>query len=156
MTDLHLQDVLIQELKELTASHSLKKLNNEIWEDYHIYRQDKPYKDDMDDSEQEDYIIVMLDDEDTDEDGRWVVTVHMIFSIALYDEENQGNLILASLMNQVDLYLCKKGIIAGKYEMEKERHKRFNQECYPNYYECDYITKWKLPELNQEGIGELT
>lgn len=155
MTDLHLQDALIHELKDLTESHSLKKLNDEVWEDYHIYRQDKPYKDDMDDTDQEDYIIVMIDDEDTDEDGRWVVTVHMIFSIMLYDEENQGNLILASLMNQVDLHLCKKGVIAGKYEMEKERHKRFNQECYPNYYECDYITKWKLPEMNQEGIGDL-
>ena len=145
----------MQGRKYRTESHSLKKLNDEVWEDYHIYRQDKPYKDDMDDTDQEDYIIVMIDDEDTDEDGRWVVTVHMIFSIMLYDEENQGNLILASLMNQVDLHLCKKGVIAGKYEMEKERHKRFNQECYPNYYECDYITKWKLPEMNQEGIGDL-
>lgn len=155
MTDLHLQDALIQELKYLTESHSLKKLNGDVWDNYHIYRQEKPYKDDDDVSEQEDYIIVMLDDEDTDEDGCWIVTVHMIFSIMLYDEENQGNLVLASLMNQVDLHLTKKGIIAGVYEMEKEKHKRFNQECYPNFYECDYITKWKLPEMNMEGIGDL-
>ena len=155
MTDLHLQDSLIQELKELTASHSLKKLNGEVWENYHIYRQDKPYKDEEETEEQADYIIVMIDDEDTDKDGRWIVTIHMIFSIMLYDEENQGNLILASLMNQVDLHLTKKGIIAGVYEMEKEKHKRINQECYPNFYECDYITKWKLPEMNMEGIGDL-
>lgn len=155
MTDLHLQDALIQELKELTASHSLKKLNGEVWENYHIYRQDKPYKDEEETEDQADYIIVMIDDEDTDKDGRWIVTIHMIFSIMLYDEENQGNLVLASLMNQVDLHLTKKGIIAGVYEMEEEKHKRFNQECYPNFYECDYITKWKLPEMNMEGIGDL-
>ena len=83
MTDLHLQDALIQELKELTASHSLKKLNGEVWENYHIYRQDKPYKDEEETEEQADYIIVMIDDEDTDKDGRWIVTIHMIFSIML-------------------------------------------------------------------------
>lgn len=155
MTDLHLQDALIHELEELTAHHSLKKLNDEVWEDYCIYRQDKPYKDDENISEQSDYIIVMLDDEDTDKEGNWIVTVHMIFSIMLFDEENQGNLILASLMNQVDLYLMKKGIIAGVYEMETEKHKRFNHECYPNFYESDYITKWKIPSPRLEGIGDL-
>lgn len=155
MTDLHLQDALIHELKELADSHSLKKPDGEEWKDYRIYRQDKPYKDDENDSEQEDYIIVMLDDEDTNEQGEWIVNVHMLFSIQLYDEENQGNLILAALMNQVDLHLCKKGIIAGVYEMEAERHKRFNQECYPNYYEADYITRWKLPAFAMEGISDL-
>lgn len=155
MTDLHLQDTLIAELHELMESHSLKKLNGDTWEDFHIYRQDKPYKNDDDDAEQENYIIVMIDDEDTDEAGNWIVTVHMIFSIMLFDEENQGNLILASLMNQVDLHLMKKGIIAGVYEMETEKHKRFNQECYPNFYESDYITKWKIPSPRLEGIGDL-
>lgn len=155
MTDLDLQDVLIREIKELTDSQSLKKLDGEVWKDYKVYRQDKPYKDDETDEGQEDYIIVMLDDEDTDSDGRWVVTVHILFSIMLFEEEHQGNLILANWMNQLDLHLCKKGVIGGRYEMEKERHKRFNNECYPNYYECDYITKWKLPEMNQEGIEEL-
>lgn len=155
MTDLDLQDALIREIKELVDSQSLKKLDGEVWKDYNIYKQDKPYKDDEEDAEQEDYIIVMLDDEDTDSDGRWVVTVHVMFSIMLFDEENQGNLILANWMNQLDLHLCKKGVIAGRYEMESERHKRFNHECYPNYYECAYITKWKLPIVNQEGIEDL-
>lgn len=155
MTDLDLQDALIREIKELAQTQSLKKLNGETWKDYSIYRQDKPYKDDEADADQEDYIIVMLDDEDTDSEGRWVVTVHILFSIMLYEEEHQGNLILASFMNQLDLHLIKKGVIDGRYEMEKERHKRFNQECYPNYFECDYITKWKLPEANQEGIEDL-
>ena len=45
MTDLHLQDALIRELKELTESHSLKKLNDEVWENYNIYRQEKPFAD---------------------------------------------------------------------------------------------------------------
>ncbi len=154
MTDLDLQDALIKELEELVEHQSLKKLNGEVWEDFNIYRQDKPYKDDEQDSDQEDYIIVMLDDEDTDQDGRWIVNVHMLISIMLFEEENQGNLILATLMNQIDLHLAKKGIIAGRYEMEQEKHKRFNHDCYPNYYECDYITRWKLPEANMEGIEE--
>ncbi|MCM1045634.1 MAG: hypothetical protein NC417_09000 [Candidatus Gastranaerophilales bacterium] len=163
MTDLDLQNALIRELEELVEHQSLKKLDGEVWKDFHIYRQDKPYKnddaaDDADadvDDDQEDYIIVMLDNEDTDEDGRWIVDVHMLISIRLFEEEHQGNLILATLMNQIDLHLSKKGIIAGRYEMELEKHKRFNQECYPNYYECDFITRWKLPAVNMEGIEEL-
>lgn len=149
MTDLELQDTIIQEIKELAASHSLKKLNGEVWKDYHIYKQDKPYKDDEVDDAQEDYIIVMLDDEDTDEDGKWVVNVHILISIALFEEEHQGNIILADLMNQLDLHFYGKRIIGGRYEMEKERHKRFNHECPPNYYECAYTTRWILPEVHQ-------
>ena len=155
MTDLDLQDTLIMELKELADSQSLKKLNGEVWKDYNIYKQDKPYKDDEDDAAQEDYIIVLLDDEDTDSDGRWIVTVHIVMSVMLFEEGRQGNIILADLMNQIDLHFCKKGVIGRRYEMERERHKRFNHECYPNYFECDYITKWKLPETNQEGIDDL-
>lgn len=154
MTDLDLQDALIRELRGLAESQSLKKLDGEVWKDYNIYRQDKPYKDDEEDAEQEDYIIVMLDDEDTDSDGSWIVTVHILISIMLFEEEHQGNLILANLMNQIDGHLCKKGLIADRYEMDEERHKRFNHECYPNYYECDYITKWRLPEINQEWIED--
>jgi hypothetical protein len=155
MTDLDLQRALVHELKTLLEEQSLKKLDGEAWKDLNVYTQEKPYKDDGADEEQEDYIIVMLDDEDTDKDGRWIVTVHMLMSITLYEEQHQGNLILANLMNQTDLHFMKKGIISGRYEMEEERHKRFNQECPPNYYECDYITKWKLPKAHMEGIEEL-
>ena len=155
MTDLDLQNELIKELEELVEHQSLKKPDGEVWKDFNIYRQDKPYKDDEEDTDQEDYIIVMLSDEDTDQDGRWIVYVNMDISIMLDDEKKQGNLILANLMNQIDLHLSKKGIIAGRYELEPEKHKRFNEKCYPNYYECNFITKWKLPAANMEGIGEL-
>ena len=155
MTDLDLQGAIIREIQELTASQSLKKLDDEVWEDYNIYRQDKPYKNDAEEEDQEDYIIVMLDDEDTNDAGQWVVTVHIVISIMLMEEEHQGNLILANLMNQLDLHFMKERVIDRRYEIENERHKRFNHECYPNYYECDYITKWVLPAVYQEGIGDL-
>lgn len=155
MTDLELQDALIREIEELVEHQSLKKLDGEVWKDFNIYRQDKPYKVDGEEDDQEDYIIVMLDDEDTDQDGQWIVTIHMLISIMLFEDEHQGNLILATLMNQLDLHLSKKGIIAGKYEMEKEKHKRFNNECYPNYYECDLITKWRLPAARMEWDDDL-
>lgn len=152
MTDLELQQVIVDEIKELTERQMLRKLDGEVWKDYNLYIQEKPLKDDEYDGDQEDYIIVMLDDEDTNGDGDWIVTVHIIMSIMLMEEQHQGNLILANLMNQLDFHFRRKGIIGEKYEMEKERHKRFNQECYPNYYECDYITKWKLPDDEMEGL----
>lgn len=155
MTDLDLQDALIREIEGLADSHSLKKLDGEEWKNFRIYRQDKPYKDDEADEEQEDYIIVLLDDEDTDPEGNWIVSVHMLISIMLFEEEHQGNMILANLMNQIDLHLSKKGIIDGRYEMEPEKHKRFNNACEPNYYECDFITKWRLPAANMEWVEDL-
>ena len=155
MTDLELQDVLIQEIKELAESQSLRKLDGEVWKDYNIYRQEKPYKDDEEDADQEDYIIVIIGDEDADSEGRWVVTMHIVISIMLLEKEHQGNIILANWMNQLDLHLCKKGVIGGRYEMEKERYKRFNRTYHPNYYECEYITRWTLPEMNREGIVDL-
>lgn len=155
MTDIDLQDALIREVRDLLEHHGLKKPDGEDWKDFNVYRQDKPYKDDGADDAQEDYIIVMLDDEDTDADGSWIVNVHMIISIMLFDEENQGNVLLASLMNQIDLHLSRKGIIAGRYELEAEKHKRFNHECYPNYYECDLITRWRLPAANREEADDL-
>lgn len=155
MTDLELQDAIICEIKELAKRQSLKKMNGEVWKDFNIYKQEKPYKDDEDDEEQEDYIIVLINDEDTDEDGNWIVEIQFIISIILYEEAHQGNLILANLMNQLDMHFRKKGIIAGKYEMEAEAHKRFNHECPPTYYESALVTKWKIPAVQQEGLVEL-
>ena len=155
MTDLELQDALIIEIERLLKHQSLRKPNGETWKDISVYRQDKPFKDDEDTEDQEDYIIVMLDDEDVDKDGNWEVTVHIIISIMMYEVEHQGNILLADLMNQLDLHFRKQGFIDQRYEMLREAHKRFNHECYPNYYECDYITKWRLPLAQIEGIENL-
>lgn len=157
MTDLELQNALITEIEGLLERQSLKKPSGEAWRDIIVYRQDKPFKNDEDTEDQEDYIIVMLDDEDVgkDGDGSWEVTVHIIISIMMYEVEHQGNILLANLMNQLDLHFRKQGFIGQRFEMLREAHKRFNHECYPNYYECDYITKWKLPLAQIEGIEDL-
>ena len=157
MTDLELQDAVIQEINTLLEHQSLKKLNGEVWKDLNVYRQDKPYKDDMNDEFQEDYILVALGDEDMEEngDGCWVVTLHIIICLSNEDPENQENLALASLMNQIDLHFRKLGYIDQKYEMQKEAHKWFDNEHGPDYVQCDYITKWKLPSTRMEGIDDL-
>lgn len=155
MTDLKLQEVLVKEIQCLLENQSLKKPDGSEWKNLNVYRQEKPYKDDEDDDAQEDYIIVMLDDEDFGEDRRWKVDVHMIMSICLYEDAHQGNMILANLMNQIFMHLQRKGIIGDMFEMEPEAYKRFNHECYPNYYECDLITVWKLPEIERDSSEDL-
>lgn len=149
MTDLELQDALIKELKKL----KIQKLENENWKDYRIFKQDEIYKEDGD--LDGDYIIVIIGDEDTDEKGRWVVTIQMSLQIVDEDPKHDGSIALANIMNQIDLHLRKKGIIAGKYEMEPEAHKLFNDECQMEYYQAVYITKWKLPEIEMEGVEAL-
>lgn len=152
MTDIELQIALVKELKKM----ELKHLDGSRWEDFHIYKQGKPYKKDSDTDDQENYIIVALSDEDTNKKEEMIVEIQMLISIYLYDDENKtGDLELANLMNYIDRKLREKRIIDGKYEIEPEIHKRFNPDCYPYFYESAYITKWKLPEIDMKGIGEL-
>lgn len=151
MTDVELQDTLIAELRKM----KLQKLDEEEWKDYSIYKQNEPFKDE--DDPDGDYIIVIIDDEDTDkEDGRWMVTIQMILQVVSDRPENDGEVMLANLMNQIDFRFRRKGIIGGRYEMQKEAYKRFNKNCPPGYYQSAYITKWKMPEISMEGVGELT
>lgn len=152
MTDLELQDAVIREIRKLAEHQSLKKIDGEVWKDFNIYRQDKPYKNDVYDDGQEDYIVVMLDNEDIaeDGDGRWVVMLHIIINLMYEDPENQGNVILANLMNQIDLHFRRLGYLDGRFEMMREAHKCFDQEHDPTYVQCDYITTWKLPPLHME------
>jgi hypothetical protein len=161
MTDLDLQKALKKELEKMIKDGDVKvppceELGQEEWQPINVYRQEKPWKNDECSDEQENYILIMIDDEDQNSDDQWVVTIHFLFSIYYEDIKHQGNLVLADLMNRVYMHLAKKRIIDGKYELERGKaHKRFNQECYPNFYECDLITQWKLPEVMTEGIRDL-
>ncbi len=67
MTDLELQDAVIKTIRTLLDHQSLKKPDGQTWKNLNVYRQDKPYKDDMNDELQEDYILVELGDEDMEE-----------------------------------------------------------------------------------------
>lgn len=125
------------------------------WTEYEVYEQEKPYKDDTDDAAQEDYIIVMIGDEDTDEEGCWIVEIQIVIGLTMHNEKNRGGSILANLMNQIYLRFVRKGWLDDRYEMEPEAHKRFNPECVPPEYEAALITKWKLPAYQREGLGEL-
>lgn len=155
MTDLSLQDAVFEAVKEACKHYSVKIPKEKEWVPFNFYKQDKPYKTDDNDLDEENYIIVMVDDEDTDENGDWIVTLHIIASIYLDEDDAQGNLVLADLMNVIYMHLKKHPIIALQYEMEMEAHKRFNHECYPGFYECDLITKWKLPEIVPEGLEDM-
>ena len=157
MTDLELQDAIIREIQGLVDHQCLKKLNGDVWKNFNIYRQNKPYKDDINDESLIDYILVMLGDEDMEEngDGRWIVTIDIFICIKRDDLEDQENVILANLMNQIDLHFRKLGCIEQKYEMQQEAHKWFDQEYDPNYAQCDYRTRWKLPPVHIEGIDDL-
>ena len=163
MTDIDLQTAIIRELKGMCKDESLMMPMCEpdgsmcftAWKDYNIYRQDKPYKDEEIPEEQENYMIVAIWDEDTDENGDWIVQIYIIIGITLYEESHQGNLILANLMNQIDQRFMKKGILEKQYVKERKAHKRFNDQCEPNVYECNYISYWKIPQIIQEGLEDL-
>ena len=96
------------------------------------------------------YILVVIGPQKTDERGQWSTEIQLIFQIQSMRDERDGELILANLMNKIDYEFTKKGILAEKYEIEKEKSKDFNPVCPENYYQSAYTTHWKLPNITQE------
>ncbi|MBO5551814.1 MAG: hypothetical protein J5966_07640, partial [Lachnospiraceae bacterium] len=176
-TDTELQDAVIEELKKVKADW--RKPGSTEWIDWKYYTQMKPQKQDailvdedgnyvLDengypimippetrDEDQEDYMVVMIDDEDENQDGEWVVQVIIAVSIYAEDDKNQGLRVIQDVLNRIWMHFAKQGIIAGKYEMEHGAKKRFNLENDTNFYEGVLITKWKLPRVFPESVSEL-
>ncbi len=176
-TDLDLQKALIEEIKKINLDWRKPGTAGQ-WIDWKYYRQMKPYKQDMiltdadgtplvdedghpimipdetRDLDQENYIIVMIDDEDMNSNGEWVVQIIMIVSMYCEDPEQQGNMVIQDVLNRIWMGLAKKGIIADRYEMEPFGRKRFNQEAITNFYEGILITKWKLPRVFPEEVSK--
>lgn len=158
MTDIDLQRKIVESLKEFVSEKGLAipKNNEGEWVEWNIYAQEKPYKTDENDEYMEDYIIVLLTDEDTDKEGNWIVEIQFVFGIELYEADHQGHIILASAMNNIWQHFKTHDLDNGEYELMTEAHKRWNEENYPNYYEAALVTYWKVKELeNLEGIADL-
>lgn len=176
-TDIDLQEALLKEVREMNLDWRKPGSANE-WIDWKYYRQMKPWKmdemligedgrplldengypivipDETRDEDQEDYIIVMIDDEDLNPEGEWIVQIVFIASVYIEDDKQQGNLVIQDVLNRIWMNLSKKGIIAGRYEMENFGRKRFNQEATTNFYEGILITKWKLPRVFPEEVSK--
>lgn len=174
MTDLDLQKCIVGEIEGLIKDKCLQVAEDyDRIEDFKVYVQDKPYKSDyvsfedpfageepdkdimVGSGDQENYIIVVLDDEDLEEGSDdWTVLVHIIVSIKLYERLHQGNLIIADIMNNIYMHLKKKYIIGERYTIEPKAKKRFNLECYPEYAEGDLLTWWKIKDIYTEGLED--
>ncbi|MBQ6577472.1 MAG: hypothetical protein IJL91_06965 [Bacteroidales bacterium] len=126
------------------------------WKAFNVYIQDKPFKTDENDEAEENYIIIILNDEDgisaTEE---WDIEIQFIIGIELYENEHQGNLIIANVMNNL-WKLFRTTTINGATLDRHNKAKRFNQENYPNFYEGALITHWRVPDVAvTEGTEEL-
>lgn len=106
------------------------------------------------DEDQEDYIIVLIDDEDMGEDGQWTVQIDIIVSMYSEDPLQQGNVVIQGVLNRIWMNFAKKAFIDERYEMLKKASKRFNQEAITNFYEGLLITRWKLPRVFPEEAVE--
>lgn len=166
MTDLELQEALKKEVQSILLKDGLQIYADEDWKSYNVYKQDKPQKKDPDTMgdlpllptsntiDTENYIVIVLEDEEEQSDGSWEVHVAMVISIYCDDENRDGNLIIANLMNQIDRHLTKKRVIDGKYTKQRGSKKIFDQESYETYYQCVYYTTWNIPPTNEEGIEQ--
>lgn len=173
MVDTELQEILAKEVEKLIANHGLAipgraasdDMETEspyiegdlIWKNWNVYRQEKPYKTDTNDSELENYVIVIINDEDMDSEGNWIVEMQFIVAIELDEDDRQGHIILASFMNELWQHLKKYDVAEGQAELvPKSGKKRWNQESYPNFYEAALICDWKFKDAEyKRGVEEL-
>lgn len=177
-TDIELQEAILKEIKKISVDW--RKPGSNQWIDWKYYKQMKPQKLDailvddngnyvideeghpimippeVRDEDQEDYIVVMIDDEDEKADGSWTVNIIIAVSIYIEDPDNQGMMVVQDILNRIWLHFAKKGIIAEKFEMESGAKKRFNLENIINFYEGVLMTKWKLPMVFPEEVMELS
>ena len=124
------------------------KLGNE-YKDLKVYPQDLPEKYDEDDEELRNYVVVMIADEDVVDD-EWRVEVHFSINIEDMDKDHSGWTNVMYLMNEIYMHFIKEGIVGRHTRMEREAHKRFNQNVLYPYFESDLITFWRLPTPHEE------
>lgn len=173
MTDLELQQALYEHVRSFLKDQGLEfpYSNQETvvdeetgeeneqtiheWKPFNVYKQDKPYKTDENDEDEENYILIILNDEDGEERSEdWIVEVQFIVGIELYEDDHQGNLIIANVMNKLWHYLRTHKIDGADLDRH-DKAKRFNQENYPNFYEGALITKWRIRDVQvAEGTEE--
>lgn len=153
MTDLDLQRMLVDRTKEILETQSLKRLDEkQLWQSFNVYANEVPVKDDYNDIYEQNYIIVLLGDEDEIE-GQWRVEIQFIIGYADEDDERQGHVVTATLMNDILMWLKKHPSM--EYPLRSGSHKRFADQHNEGFYEAALITYWDLPQINEEISRDL-
>lgn len=154
MTDIELQKDIVAELKTLLTSKGIMMPLGDVFADLKVYPQDMPLKQDEDDEQQRNYIVVMIGEEESDGE-EWDVEVHFSIGIEDRDADCSGNRNILYLMNEIYMHFTKTGIIGRHCKMEKKAYKTLNLEAAFPYFEGDLITHWKLPLPEEEGLEDL-
>lgn len=154
MTDIDLQKDIVRDLRGFLREDGIMMPLGTDFSDIKVYRQDIPPKQDEDDEELRNYIVVVIAEEKSDTE-EWDVEIHFSINIEDRDKSRSGNLNVLYLMNEIYAHYMKKGVIGRHCRMEPEAQKYLNLEVPYPYYEGDLITNWKLPLPNQEGLEDL-
>ena len=154
MTDLDLQTVLVERTKSVLEEMSLKRLDEEqLWQSFNVYANEVPVKDDYNDIYEQNYIIVLLGDEDEQDGGGWRVEIQHIIGYADEDDARQGHVVTATLMNNIMMDLKKHPDMM--YSLRDDSHKRFADQHNEGFYEAALITFWDLQPIHEEIAREL-
>ena len=155
MTDIDLQKKLVQRVKDVLEEMSLKRTEGEEWYDFNVYANELPVKTDYNDEFEENYIVVIIGDEDEKENGSWNVEIQFIIGYHDEDENRQAHIVLYTLMNNIYMDL-KEGLpVDNRYDLLNKSHKRFADQHREGFYESALIMTWNIPGFLQEGLREL-
>lgn len=154
MTDIDLQDKLKERVDAVLETHSLKRTDGEEWYDFNVYKNEIPVKTDYNDMFEENYIVILISDEDEMKDGSWKVEIQFIIGYHEEDDERQGHYVLCTLMNEIFMDLAKHEPPGNMYERLPESAKRFAEKHIEGFYEAALIMSFKLPAFIREDLRE--
>ena len=119
MTDLALQKDIIDELKKFFEKDEILMIRGKEFAEMHVYQQDLPIKDEEDDEELRNYVLVVVGDQDVEGD-EWVTEVHFAINIEDRDRDRSGNINVLYIMNEIYNHFMKKGIVGKHCRMDKK------------------------------------
>jgi len=154
MTDIELQKDIVKDLRGFLKKDGIMMPLGDAFGDIKVYQQDLPVKQDEDDEELRNYIIVIIAEEKSDK-KEWDVEIHFSINIEDRDKNRSGNINVLHLMNEIYTHFIKEGVVGRHCSMEEQAQKFLNLQAPYPYYEGDLVTNWKLPLPNQEGLEEL-
>jgi len=150
-TDVHLQRMLVEEVKDVLKGYtSVNNSGEQIH--FNVYPQNLPAKRAKNDDNHFPYVLICLDEEEIkNEEADNLIMVHFLVGIIDRNPNNQGHFDVAEVMNRLTMYFMKKPLINNRYRLNFPLVKKFQEEdTWPKFL-GGMSTVWTVeaPELEE-------
>lgn len=146
------QGELLQEVKTILKDLRMKNTSGEYVDGLNAYEQELPIvtQDDEDESTFFPYVIVKLDEAETQEEESW--KIHVFLLLGIYDDstENNGHKEILNIIERIQQRFEKEPLLNGKYRADPEMSWALQDEqTYPFFFGAVEMYFW-IPKIGRE------